>query len=51
MPANAKFAFGIIIDICNFNIFPTDEVIDQIFVFQSSDHYSLNSNFEDMDIF
>ncbi|CDW79029.1 UNKNOWN [Stylonychia lemnae] len=49
MPANGKFLFGIIINICNFNVLPTGELIDYIFQFNSQDSFSFN--FLDMDIF
>eukprot|EP00347_Sterkiella_histriomuscorum_P018221 403346330 len=49
IPSNTKFFFNIIIDICNFNIIPSDDMLNGIITVKET--YAFNDYFQEMDIF
>eukprot|EP00347_Sterkiella_histriomuscorum_P007594 403348320 len=49
IPSNTKFFFNIIIDICNFNIIPSDDMLNGIITVKETDAF--NYYFQEMDIF
>ena len=49
MPQNAKDFYLVILDMANFNIVPSEDILNVIF--NIHDTYPLNDNFDEMDIF
>eukprot|EP00347_Sterkiella_histriomuscorum_P000144 403377002 len=49
IPSNTKFFFNIIIDISNFNIIPSDDMLNKMMTVKETDAF--NNYFQEMDIF